>query len=172
MEVVAHALWATAAAKAVNRTDSLRIRTAWFAFWSVFPDLFAFAPAVAAVLWYRLSGASQVHAHVHHLLGVGLYDLSHSLIVFAPLFAAVCVAFRRPVWCMLGWALHILMDIPTHSAHFPTPFLWPVSCYRFIGVSWWSWQFMALSYTALALVYVSLWKSRRPERAATEAPPR
>lgn len=38
---------------------------------------------------------------------------------------------------MLAWPLHILIDIPTHTAEFfPTPFLWPVSNFHVDGISW------------------------------------
>jgi membrane-bound metal-dependent hydrolase YbcI (DUF457 family) len=168
VEIVAHALWATAAAEAASRRVATRIRVAWFAAWAMFPDLFAFTPAVIAGLWYRLSGVARIH--VHHSaarrgwLDFDLYEITHSLVVFALVFAVVWLLFRRPVWELLGWALHVLMDIPTHSAHFPTPFLWPLSSYRFVGISWRQWWFMALNYSALAVIFLLLWISRRRSR--------
>lgn len=149
MDIVAHALWATVAAKTVNRNHPARLRVAWFAAWAAFPDVFAFAPDVVTRLW---------RGHHHHF---GLYELSHSLVVFVPVFALASLLFRRPVWELLGWALHILMDIPTHSAHFPTPFLWPLSSYEFFGVSWRQWWFTAFNYSALALAFLFLWIGRR-----------
>jgi hypothetical protein len=63
---------------------------------------------------------------------------------------------------MLGWALHILIDIPTHSLRFfATPFLWPLSDYRFNGISWGNRWFMLANYTALAIVYILLWRTSR-----------
>ena len=35
--------------------------------------------------------------------------------------------FRRPVFEMLGLALHILIDIATHQSIFAVHFLWPLS---------------------------------------------
>jgi hypothetical protein len=54
----------------------------------------------------------------------------------------------------LGWALHILIDIPSHAATFyPTPFLFPISNYRFThGISWSNKWFMIINYSLLLLV--------------------
>ena len=152
MDIAAHALWATVAAKTANRTHPDLVRVAWCAAWAAFPDLFAFTPEVLTRLWY---------GHRHHF---GLYELSHSLVVFVPVFALASLLFRRPLWEMFGWALHVLMDIPTHSAHFPTPFLWPLSPYEFHGVSWRQWWFTALNYSALAIAFLLLWIDRRRAR--------
>ena len=66
-----------------------------------------------------------------------LYGISHSLIVFAIIFGAVYIFMKKAPIFMLAWPLHILIDIPTHSKDFlPTPFLWPVSSWRFPGISW------------------------------------
>lgn len=173
MEIFSHALWASAGAAAANRNSAARVRLVWFAVWAMFPDLFAFTPGVIVGLWHRLSGAAQTHGpHVHNAAArhFDLYEISHSLVVFVPVFAVVWLIFRRPVWELLGWALHILMDIPTHSAHFPTPFLWPLSSYRFIGISWRQGWFMALDCSALALAFLLLWLSRRRVRQAAKAP--
>ncbi len=41
-----------------------------------------------------------------------------------------------PRWCA-AWALHILIDIPTHSrTHWGPQFLWPLSDVTVDGVSW------------------------------------
>lgn len=164
MEILAHTLWATAAAKAVNHKGAARISVGWFAAWAAFPDLFAFVPEVLAALAYRAFAAAPAHPHFHHLLGIDLYAPTHSLAVFAPVFLVVSLILRRPAWNMLGWALHVLMDIPTHSARYPTPFLWPVSSYRIIGIAWRQWWFMALNYAMLAAVFILLQIARRRAR--------
>ena len=66
-----------------------------------------------------------------------LYDGTHSLVVFAVVFAIVWLIRRRPLMEMLAWPLHILVDIPTHSERFfPTPFLWPLSDFHVDGHPW------------------------------------
>ena len=39
----------------------------------------------------------------------------------------VWAILRRPVLEMLAWALHILIDIPTHQGIFAVRFLWQLS---------------------------------------------
>mgnify|MGYP001572196393 CR=1 FL=1 len=46
------------------------------------------------------------------------------------------------------------MDIPTHAGErIATPFLWPVSDYRFNGISWSEPVFILVNYTALITVF-------------------
>lgn len=166
MDIVAHALWATAVGRTWNGRGRTRFKVARFVAWTMFPDLFAFTPMAIAVIWNRLSGASRL-PHVHTVAGFNLYELSHSFVVFFLVFAAASLLLRRPVWEMLGWALHIAIDIPTHS-RYTTPFLWPLSDYRFRGVGWWEPWFMAVNYAALAMVFLVMWLRGRRAREVVE----
>jgi len=66
-----------------------------------------------------------------------LYDISHSLIVFALIFAIVWIWRKKPQWLLGPWLVHILVDIPSHSAEFfPTPLFWPISDFRVNGINW------------------------------------
>jgi hypothetical protein len=83
-----------------------------------------------------------------------LYNISHSLIVWGAAILLVYAILRRWYWPMFAGVISIAMDIPTHTEHFlPTPFLWPVSDFRFPGISWGSWWFMIINYSVLALAY-------------------
>jgi hypothetical protein len=57
MEIVAHALWATAAGKVANRRMA-KVGIVSFAAWALIPDLFAFAPEVIVGLWRRFTGSA------------------------------------------------------------------------------------------------------------------
>jgi membrane-bound metal-dependent hydrolase YbcI (DUF457 family) len=71
------------------------------------------------------------------LFAQNLYNITHSLIIFVLAFVLIWLVFRRPVWVVAAWGLHIVIDIPTHSlALFPTPFLWPISSFRVNGIGW------------------------------------
>jgi hypothetical protein len=156
MEIVAHGLWAGAAAVAARKKTKARFHMGWVLFWAVFPDVFAFGPAIAFGLWLRLIGSGPV-GHVH--FGLPLYQAGHSLIVFLAVFGLASALARRPLFAMLGWLLHILIDIPTHSfSYYATRFLWPVSDFRIDGIAWWTRWFWAATYFALALVYFLLWR--------------
>ena len=68
---------------------------------------------------------------------------------------------RRVVLAMLGWLLHIVIDVPTHSLrYYVTEFLWPVSDYRIDGIAWWTPWFWAATYGALGAVFFLLWRGR------------
>ncbi|HYW42111.1 MAG TPA: hypothetical protein VE959_04590 [Bryobacteraceae bacterium] len=159
MEIVAHGLWAAAAAITAKRSTNASIRVGWTIWWSVFPDVLAFGPSVAVGVWLRLTGG--VHGgHVPHVnLGLPLYPAGHSLLVFLLLFGITTILTRRIVFELLGWLLHILIDIPTHSfSYYATRFLWPISDFRIDGIAWWTPWFWISTYVALATVYVVLWR--------------
>lgn len=166
MDIFAHGLWTAAAARGANKKAARRIRVGWAAFFGAFPDLFAFTIPFCVVLWGRLTGAieavPQPRSLPHFELASQLYQISHSLFTFAAVFGLAWLVARRPVLELLGWPLHILIDVPTHTLRFfPTPFLWPVSYYRFSGISWGNRWFMLSNYSALVIVYVLLWRSSR-----------
>jgi hypothetical protein len=167
MEIVAHGLWAVAAAKGKGDLAGRRIPVAWTAWWAIFPDVLAFGPAVAVGLWWRIAGApAAAGAHHHYHVGLPLYQMGHSLVVFAAIYGLVSLVARRPVIGMLGWLMHILIDIPTHSfSYYATRFLWPVSNFRVDGIAWWTPWFWAATYVALAAVYFALWRTGRLLRA-------
>ena len=71
---------------------------------------------------------------------------------------------RKPLLEMGAWALHICMDIFTHStAFFPTPFLWPVSDVHFDGMPWSTPIIFIPNVVLLAVLYARfLYKRAKP----------
>tara|TARA_Y100000814_G_C12047565_1_gene304914 strand:+ start:12 stop:500 length:489 start_codon:yes stop_codon:yes gene_type:complete len=65
------------------------------------------------------------------------YNISHSLITaLFFLFLTYCIN-KDLFFPMLAWPLHIIIDFFTHTIYyFPTPIFWPISDYRFNGISW------------------------------------
>lgn len=58
-------------------------------------------------------------------------------VVFTLLFLLIWVFERKSAWIIDARGLHILIDIPTHSIDlFPSPFLWPLSDFKFNGIGW------------------------------------
>lgn len=159
MDIFAHALWTGAAAVAVRPKlpQPIRVRVGWCVAWGVFPDLASFLiPAVVRIgRW--LTGESQT------LLPDGsgprfdwvwqVYNGSHSALVFSLVFAAVWLYLRRPPLEMLGWLLHIGIDIFTHRAWFAVKFLWPLSDYHIDGLPWETRWFLAANWTCLAVIF-------------------
>lgn len=133
MDIVSHGLWGSVAFGRRNKRDF------WLGFlFGIAPDFFSFGIFTLANLFtleergFSRPDLASIPSYVHHL-----YDITHSFVTFAVVFAIIWAVLRRPLWPMLAWPLHILMDLFTHStSFFPTPFLWPLVSYRFDGVSW------------------------------------
>jgi len=165
MEPIAHGLWAAAAAVGVRGAYSGKLSVKRLVWWSIFADVLAFGPSIAAAIWLRLAGgldpATSHGGHLPHAhLGLPLYAAGHSIVVFAVVFGITTVVLRRVVFELLGWLLHILIDIPTHSlSYYATRFLWPVSDLRVDGIAWWTPWFWILTYVLLGVVYVVLWRA-------------
>lgn len=170
MEILAHTLWTTAGVRKINKVSDKKgkkyqMSFFWGAFWGIFPDLFAFTlPFFFSFYKTIIEGDQFVSFATRHQVADGftlssiLYQYSHSLIIFIFIFIVIWAIKKRPPWVMLGWVLHIILDIPSHSvSFFPTPFLFPISNYHFpYGVSWSNAWFEIINYSALALVWGSI----------------
>ena len=171
MDIFAHTLWTAAGAKkgneiAEHKKGKFHINVAWAAFWGVFPDLFAFTWPFLIRFYYLANGGLALNKFFGRRIEGAVYDnglsiahtlynYSHSLVIWALVFGAVWLFYKRPRYELLGWALHILIDIPSHVlSFFPTPFLFPISDYKFShGIQWSNQYFMMVNYTLLCLVW-------------------
>lgn len=177
MDVFSHGLWSALAAKGINQKIKKPLNVWLTLFWGVFPDIFAFAIPFIGLVWNVLfEGVNLADmpdpsrtepppadtVWIFRLAGF-LYPFSHSLVVFLLVIALVWFIKRKFFWEMGGWLTHILIDIPTHSYRFyPTPFLWPVSEFKFDGFPWGTSWFFVLNYSAIFVVYLLL--RRRDKR--------
>jgi hypothetical protein len=85
MEIVAHGLWAAAAAITAKRATAASVSVGWTVWWAAFPDVLAFGPYIAAAAWLWMAGRFDASSGldrppVH--IGLPLYPAGHSLIVF------------------------------------------------------------------------------------------
>jgi hypothetical protein len=165
MDILAHTLWVTAGAKKINKIrekknlDKINLIRATF--WGIFPDLFAFTIPFIILFWNIIKGQQPLNFIERHQISSGfdwvhyLYQYSHSLIIFVIIFLLIWLIIKKPPLPLLGWAFHILIDIPSHSlAFFPTPFLFPISTYVFpYGIAWSNAWFMIINYSALLIVW-------------------
>ena len=93
-----------------------------------------------------------------------LYGISHSLVIFSLVALIIYVIFKKIPTYLYAWPVHILIDIPTHSRSFlPTPFLWPVSDFKFPGIGWGSPFVFFTNYflIILFLVYILVFEKRK-----------
>lgn len=167
MDILAHTLWTNYGTRTANALSKSKrrppIHVGWATFFGIFPDLFAFTIPFLIALYSIATGAVSVGSFgSHHMPVAGfnlasfLYQFSHSLVIWALVFVLVWVLARRPRFELFGWLLHILIDIPSHAVSFyPTPFLFPISEYRFpYGVSWGNKYFMIINYSLLLVVSI------------------
>ena len=105
-------------------------------------------------------GQVVIPAEARKVMGIKKGD---KLLVFGIAF----LIFRRPIWELGGWLIHILLDIPTHSYRFfPTPVFWPFSGWKFNGLSWATPWFLIVNYAAIIIIYLLL--RRKKELGQTQ----
>jgi len=188
MDLISHGFWAATVYKAANKNNSqsrLRQKSNFllFVFWSILPDVVSFGLMAFWIIFVFISSgfdSSFLPSHMRAInvneppapsgfmpifrLSSVLYSVSHSVIIFFLIFGLFFFIIKKPPWTMLGWFLHILIDIPTHSYQFyPTPFLWPISNWYFYGISWGMSWFLILNYAAMIVVYLFFWR-KRPDK--------
>lgn len=167
----------------IKDKKTLKLKAAIF--YGVMPDLFAFVPLFFSIVMGLFLGLGQIHLrHLPRLseftlsssnipsifkITQKLYDISHSIFVFAIVFLIVWLIFKRPKLAMLGWLFHILIDIPTHSYKFnPTPALWPFWDWKFNGLSWGGSTFLIINYSLIALLVIVYLVRRRNKKFKTQ----
>ncbi|MCS6789007.1 MAG: hypothetical protein NZ484_00305 [Patescibacteria group bacterium] len=161
MDIFAHALWTNLVHGYTIHKKEINISKFWSIFWGVFPDFFAFTPIFFWSIINRINLKPEdiepinkdslfIFNFTHNL-----YNISHSLIIFGIIFLIVYLIKKKIYFALFGWPLHILIDIPTHSYRFyPTPFLWPISDFKFGGISWGVPWFMFLNYSLILIFYL------------------
>ncbi|MEK7513106.1 MAG: hypothetical protein AAB601_02805 [Patescibacteria group bacterium] len=170
MDIASHGLWGGIA---FGRTSK---KSWWTAFaFGIGPDLFSFGILFVA----NLLGLSFVPSPPAGGWSAGppdpglipsyihvLYNLTHSFVTFAIIFALVWLILKRPLMEMGAWAFHIVLDIGTHDIKFfPTPYLWPLPYPEVDGVSWGNPLIWYSNLTLLALAYIVWFLSRRKKHS-------
>ncbi|HEU4686491.1 MAG TPA: hypothetical protein VFS39_18435 [Nitrospira sp.] len=160
MDILSHGLWGAVTFGRKSRSSF------WLAFAiGLAPDLFSFGILyVAAMLGldqkpdfsHGMPPESSIPPYVHQL-----YHVTHSLIVFLLVFLLLWWYLGRPVRELGAWALHVLVDVPTHShAFFPTPVFWPLLDWTFDGWQWMTPEILIPDIVLLVLAYA--WYLSRP----------
>jgi hypothetical protein len=150
--------------KLIPETKNRKRMTYWGVFFGIFPDILAFTPLWIYIFYnafirhqgFRfLSPEDNAPAFPLDRLTHGLYNISHSLVIWGVVFAVTWVLIKRVPWVLLGWALHICIDIFSHNSRFyPTPFLFPISNFHINGYPWSETKFMIINYGALLILYL------------------
>ncbi len=167
MDILAHSLWAIVLVKFLRDKYQQKAHLGLAALFGMIPDLIAFT---FLTIW-ALFNFGLVHPEAHgadmpgtfgpflSMLSETLYSFSHSLIIISIIFLVLYIIYNKVYFVLLGWPLHILLDIPTHTSDFyPTPFLWPLSSFTVSGIQWSVHWFMALNYSLLTLVLIFVFR--------------
>jgi len=161
MDIFAHSLWTGVIFKKNKKIW-------WPLFFGVAPDIFSNGIYVAFSI---IKGISFVDSSREHLNPVRpdiipiLYSITHSLVFFAIAFLIVWLILKRPWWPLAVWGIHILIDIPGHSAKFfATPFLYPLSSFSVnSSMNWGNISILLINYSILAIIYLGffVFKNKR-----------
>lgn len=132
VDTIAHALWSFIIFRTLLPANYI-----WLAiFFGTMPDLFSWT-IYAIYKIFKDHKFGKPNLREIPKWAFTLYNVTHSVFVAAFLFSLIDLIFGYIPFYLWAWPLHILIDIPTHSRKFlPTPFLWPVSKWKFPGVSW------------------------------------
>lgn len=158
MDIFSHGLYGGVAFGRKSKRDYI---TAFL--FGIGPDLFAFGPFFFLVFlglanWPVVNFEPPYHNPTIPQYVNTFYQFSHSFIIYALFFALFWYLGKKDFAKLtLGWPLHILVDIPTHTTgFFPTPFLWPISHFNVNGVPWSSPFIFVTNVIVLVLLYM-LW---------------
>jgi len=158
MDIFAHGLWTYA-------VFHKKKYVWWATLFGILPDLLSFD-----ILFIIYLATGTFHRGPPPINSIpswvyGAYNLTHSFVMFFAVFTIIFLMTKKWFWPLTAWAIHILIDIPTHSLrYFPTPFLWPISNYVFNGISWATPWFLALNYSALLIVFLVIAHNRAKEK--------
>ncbi len=177
MDILAHGLWAGVGAGLVSRRWALSRRTVTLTVvLAVLPDLLQLLPMLGWALFSK-EGFAALRAYAQalpsfdpvlpptvELLTFHLHCLMHSAVI-AGAATLLLWGVLRSFWiALLGWWLHIVIDVFTHSADFyPSPVLYPFTQRGFDGLAWNTPWFMVVNYIALFAACLWLLRERRSD---------
>jgi len=91
-----------------------------------------------------------------------LYGVSHSLIVFIFVVLIVYLVFKKVPIYIFAWSIAIVIDILTHAHEYlATPFLWPVSEWKFTGINWEATWFNILNFSLIVLFLILIYVKKK-----------
>jgi hypothetical protein len=176
MDVFSHAAWGYAT---LHRKRRLRW---WGALAGVAPDLLWYIPSTIEGIvergWSALMTGSQraiwradgpplppelVESYFRY------YVYTHSLVLLAFVTGVlIATRWRRYAWLAVPYALHILMDIPTHERYQTQPF-YPLSTWHIQGLAWSDPRVFWPNVAALMILYAWILVRQRRRHSTVSA---
>ena len=160
MDILAHGLWTNAMFKTIPKTRNNKKIIFWGIAFGILPDLVSFVPVFVYSFYQSifhqqpfLSGPPGPDIPFFKYAAES-YNYTHSFVVWTAVVILAWIVLKEFPWVLLGWVLHIAIDIFTHTeAFFATPFLFPISGFKVSGISWAHPVFMIVNYSLLFLLY-------------------
>ena len=91
-----------------------------------------------------------------------LYNISHSIFTAILAITLISILVKKLSVYALAWPIAIIMDVFTHRRDFlPTPFLWPISEWKFDGFSWGNKTFLIVNYIAMSICLIIIYMRKR-----------
>ena len=161
MDILAHGLWTNVMYKAIPETRNNRKLTYWGIAFGLLPDLVSFTPVFIYGLYALIFKHQAFFAgppgpdNPFFNYAVQSYNYTHSIVIWLAATILLWIILKKFPIIMLGWALHIFIDIFSHTeAFFATPFLFPISGFKISIVSWAHPVFMLINYSLLIILYL------------------
>jgi len=155
MDIISHGLWGYLILRKIR--PKIQFLTAII--FNILPDIIPFGLMTITILFTgEISSGSFSPETIPESIFT-LYRLTHSLFTFLLLFSVVSLFLKRVYKPLLGWLIHILIDIPTHGTNaYITTFLYPFSDYAYDGLRWTNPTIIAINFVVLALLYIILYR--------------
>lgn len=150
MDVISHGIWG---GMLLSKRTPFRLTVVF----GMLPDALAFVPYLIPRILAKDYSAILAMPQNYPPWVFIIYNCTHSLVIAGIVFYVLCRIRLDWGLSFLAWPLHILFDIPTHTAaSFPTKFLFPLSHLHCNGISWRTGYIFLGNWLAIALLYLFL----------------
>ena len=147
MDIISHGFWS---GMLIGKKTNFWLAVSF----GILPDALAFTPFLLQKAWTGNLALLFSQPRVYPLWVYTIYNCTHSLVIAGLIFYVLCRIRLDLGLAFLAWPLHILFDIPTHSAlSFPTKFLFPLSNLHFNGISWRTGYIFLGNWLAIAILF-------------------
>lgn len=139
MDFLSHGLWGALSTYPKYKKEPKKLLASLGV--GMLPDVISFLPVQVYFVFTGFKFSPDlffpVPQHWVFAWAIQSYNFTHSLVLCLLVMGIVWVVRKKFPLILLPWLLHVLMDIPTHPDFFQTPFLFPISDWKFFGgISW------------------------------------
>jgi hypothetical protein len=134
----------------------------WGVILGILPDFISFVPVMLVRFIEIIRGNVEAtfltdayYTYAFADYGIISYNYTHSILIWLLATLLIWAGLKKFPWILLGWGLHIVIDIFSHTTDFfATPFLFPFSNFQISVVNWSHPIFMLVNYALLLVLYI------------------